>query len=153
MVNFGLSQVIGKKVAVGGKRKSDNNDTNQVYTYDERSKKWKQTLSVPPMTKARCSPYSYMHVPGVLSLQSALVACNNVMYMYTIHFDLSAVCISGYKISVTLGLVWDTTLHAIEILYCVLTFHMHQCIIIISLVHVIKFLLCLTAATESVDRP
>ena len=38
--------------------------TNDVYTYDERSKKWKQTI--PPMPTARRSP-------GILSLQSALI--------------------------------------------------------------------------------
>ena len=60
---FGLGQVNGKLVAVGG-RKSDSSTTNEVYTYDERSKKWKQTI--PPMPTTR-------HSPGVLSLQSALV--------------------------------------------------------------------------------
>ena len=60
---FGLGQVNGELVAVGG-QKSDSRSTNEVYTYDERSKKWKQTI--PPMPTAR-------HSPGVLSLQSALV--------------------------------------------------------------------------------
>ena len=61
---FGLGQVNGKLVAVGGRKKSDYSTTNEVYTYDERSRKWKQTI--PPMPTARYSP-------GVLSLQSALV--------------------------------------------------------------------------------
>ena len=39
-------------------------ETNEVYTYDERSRKWKQTIL--PMPTAR-------YFPGVLSLQSALV--------------------------------------------------------------------------------
>ena len=60
---FGLGQVNGKLVAVGGV-KGDYSETNDVYTYDERSRKWKQTI--PSMPTAR----SY---PGVLSLQSALV--------------------------------------------------------------------------------
>ena len=60
---FGLGQVNGKLVAVGGK-KDTGNVTNDVYTYDERPQKWKQTI--PPMPTARWSP-------GVLSLQSALV--------------------------------------------------------------------------------
>ena len=38
--------------------------TNEVYTYNERSRKWKQTI--PPMPTVRC-------FPSVLSLQSALV--------------------------------------------------------------------------------
>ena len=60
---FGLGQLNGKLVAVGGK-KSDYSPTNGVYAYDERSKKWKQTS--PPMPTARWSP-------SFLSLQSALV--------------------------------------------------------------------------------
>ena len=40
-----------------------------MYTYDERSKKWKQTI--PPMPTARRSP-------GVVSLQSALAAAGGV---------------------------------------------------------------------------
>ena len=39
-------------------------ESNEVYTYDEQAKSWKQTI--PPMPTAR-------HSPGVLSLQSALV--------------------------------------------------------------------------------
>ena len=66
---FGLGQVNGKLVAVGGDKKSDGRATNEVYTYDEQSKKWKQTI--PPMPTARCWP-------GVLSLQSALVAAGGV---------------------------------------------------------------------------
>ena len=61
---FGLGQVNGKLVAVGGWKKSDGRATNEVYTYDERSRKWKQTI--PSMPTARDSP-------GVLSLQSVLV--------------------------------------------------------------------------------
>ena len=61
VMRFGLGQVNDKPVAVGGRKKSI---TNNVYTYDEGSRKWKQTI--PPMPKARRSP-------GVLSLQSALV--------------------------------------------------------------------------------
>ena len=61
---FGLGQVNGKLVAVGGMKKSTGKETNDIYTNDERSRKWKQTI--PPMPTAR---YSL----GVLSLQSALV--------------------------------------------------------------------------------
>ena len=68
---FGLGQVNGKLVAVGGVR-SDFRTTNEVYTYDERSRKWKQTI--PPMPTAR-------YFAGILSLQSTLVVaggCNSV---------------------------------------------------------------------------
>ena len=62
---FGLGQVNGKLVAVGGRKKSNDTPTNEVFTYyDARSRKWKQTI--PSMPTAR-------HSPGVLSLQSALV--------------------------------------------------------------------------------
>ena len=40
---FGLGQVNGKLVAVGGVKK-DNKKTNDVHAYDERSQKWKQTI-------------------------------------------------------------------------------------------------------------
>ena len=60
---FGLGQVNGKLVAVGGVKKSVT-ISDEVYTYNEQSQKWKQTI--PPMPTAR-------HSPGVLSLQSALV--------------------------------------------------------------------------------
>ena len=66
---FGLGQVNGKLVAVGGVKESDGSSTNKVYTYDERLKKWKQTI--PPMRTARA-------LPGVLSLQSALVVADTV---------------------------------------------------------------------------
>ena len=61
---FGLGQVNSKLVAVGGWKKTTRNETNNVYIYDERSRKWKQTI--PPMPTARW-------VLSVLSLQSALV--------------------------------------------------------------------------------
>ena len=61
---YGLGQVNGKLVAVGGRKKSNGSTTNEVYIYNERSKKWKQTI--PPMPTARS-------FPGVLSLQSAIV--------------------------------------------------------------------------------
>ena len=55
---FGLGQINSKLVAVGG------TEGNEVYSYDETSRKWKQTIH--PMRTAR-------EHPGVLSLQSALV--------------------------------------------------------------------------------
>ena len=67
---FGLSQLNGKLVAVGGWKESVGGPTNEVYTYDENSKNWKQTI--PPMPTARDSL-------NVLSLQSALVAVGGVL--------------------------------------------------------------------------
>ena len=61
---FGLGQLNGKLVAVGGIKKSNNQRTDEVYTYDERSNEWKHTI--PPMPTARDNP-------GVLSLESAIL--------------------------------------------------------------------------------
>ena len=60
---FGLGEVNGKLVAIGGK-KSDGRRSNDVLTYTEKSRTWKQ--KIPPMPTAR-------HSFGVLSLQSALL--------------------------------------------------------------------------------
>ena len=50
---FGLGQVRGKLVTVGGMRKSDDEVTNEVYEFDEVTQSWKQ--SIPPMPTARHS--------------------------------------------------------------------------------------------------
>ena len=60
---FGLGQVVGELVAVGGLT-TYYKVTNDVYRFDERSRQWKQTAN--PMPTARW-------LPSVLSLQSALV--------------------------------------------------------------------------------
>ena len=59
---FGLGQVDGKLVAVGGLKK-DEEATNNVYALNF-VQKWK--LALPPMPTARC-------LPGVLSLQSTMI--------------------------------------------------------------------------------
>ena len=51
---FGLSQVRGKLVTVGGRKKSDGKVTNEVYEFDEVAHSWKQ--SIPPMPTARWFP-------------------------------------------------------------------------------------------------
>ena len=71
---FGLGQVNGKLVAVGGQNNSDDAETDEVYTHDERSRKWKQTI--PPMPTAR-------HSPGVLSLQSALIVAGGDISLFS----------------------------------------------------------------------
>ena len=61
---FGLGQINGKLVAVGGV-KEGKAPSNEIYTCsDERSQKWKPKF--PPMPTAR-------YGPGILSLQSALI--------------------------------------------------------------------------------
>ena len=72
---FGLGQVNGKLVAVGGE-KSGGQTSSEVYTYDERSRKWRQTI--PPMPTARDSL-------GVLSLQSALIVTGG--YTSSLYID------------------------------------------------------------------
>ena len=72
---FGLGQVRGKLVTVGGVRKSDGAVTNEVYEFDEVSQSWKQ--SIPPMPTAR-------NTPAVLSHHSTLtVAGGNTGPTYT----------------------------------------------------------------------
>ena len=60
---FGLGQVRGKLVTVGGRRKSDGKVTNEVYDLDEATHSWKQ--SIPPMPTSR-------HSLAVLSHHSTL---------------------------------------------------------------------------------
>ena len=61
---FGLGQVNGKLVAVGGEKSDDKQASNRVYTYGENVRKWKQTIPLMPTAR---------HSTGVLSLQSALL--------------------------------------------------------------------------------
>ena len=56
---FGLGQVRGKPVTVGGMKKSDGDITNEVYEFDEATQSWKQ--SIPPMPTARDSPAVLSH--------------------------------------------------------------------------------------------
>ena len=63
--SFGLGQVRGKVVTVGGIKKSDGEVTNEVYEFDEVTHSWKQ--SIPPMPTAR-------HALAVLSHHSTLTA-------------------------------------------------------------------------------
>ena len=56
---FGLGQVRGKLVTVGGIKKSDGEVTNEVYEFDEVTQSWKQ--SIPPMPTARWSPAVLSH--------------------------------------------------------------------------------------------
>ena len=80
---FGLGQVNGKLVAVGGHKKSTGNETDDVYMYDEQSQKWKQTI--PPMPTARRSP-------GVLNFHSALVVAGGttpyLQYYHTVAVEI-----------------------------------------------------------------
>ena len=59
--SFGLGQMNGKLVTVGGVKKEK---TNELHTFMEQKQKWKQTI--PPMPTPRNSP-------GVLSLPTSLI--------------------------------------------------------------------------------
>ena len=72
---FGLGQVHGELVAVGGLNLYQG--TNVVYTYDERSRRWKETI--PPIPTARS-------FPGVLSLQSALIVAGGATLSFPASF-------------------------------------------------------------------
>ena len=65
LIFFGLSQINGKLMAVGGRNKR-NEAANEV----PRTRRWKQTI--PPMPTARWSPV-------ILSLQSALVVAGGMV--------------------------------------------------------------------------
>ena len=56
---FGLGQVRGKLVTVGGRKKSDRKVTNEVYEFDEVAHSWK--LSILPMPTARWAPAVLSH--------------------------------------------------------------------------------------------
>ena len=72
---FGLGNINGKLVAVGGLRKGEDDvTTNEILTYDERARKWKQTI--PPMSTSR-------HSPSVLSLKIALLVAGGSDFGYT----------------------------------------------------------------------
>ena len=60
---FGLGQVRGKLVTVGGIKEFDYKTTNEVYEFDKVTQTWKP--SIPPMPTAR-------YAPAVLSHHSAL---------------------------------------------------------------------------------
>lgn len=62
--SYGIGQVSGKLVAIGGVKKMTNKETNDVFTFNEESSSWEQTS--PTMSMTRFSP-------GVLSHQSVLV--------------------------------------------------------------------------------
>lgn len=61
---FGLGEIGGKLVAVGGRRRNGDEIADVVYTFDECSLQWKQT--VPPMPTPRW-------LPGILSHKLALI--------------------------------------------------------------------------------
>ena len=79
---FGLGQVNGKLVTVGGQKKGPTeNQTNDVYTYDERSRKWKQTIPPMPIARAR-------FLSDISSLQSSLVVAGGATPYYSAKVEI-----------------------------------------------------------------
>ena len=70
---FGLGQVNGELVAIGGVKKSIDMPTNEVYIYDAGIDRWKQTISPMPTSRA---------FPGVLSLQSIVLVVGGLVELY-----------------------------------------------------------------------
>ena len=66
---YGLGQVCGELVVVGGQKISNGKGTNEIYTYDGKSHKWKWTI--PPMPTARWCI-------NILNLQSALAVAGGI---------------------------------------------------------------------------
>ena len=77
-VNYvGLGEVDGQLVAVGGESTTDGCASNNVYTYNEQSNEWNETI--PPMPTGRI-------FPGCLSLPSVLIVaggCCDLPLMHT----------------------------------------------------------------------
>ena len=67
---FGLGQLRGNLVTVGGRKKPDT-VTNDVYEFDEVTQSWKQ--SIPPMPTVRSSP-------AVLSCHCTLIVAGGIIY-------------------------------------------------------------------------
>ena len=96
---FGLGQVRGKLVTVGGRKKSDGKVTNEVYEFDEVTHSWKQ--SIPPMPTAR-------HSPAVLSHHSTLtVAGGNTGHGHTAVVEVFSKETSQWHTTEPLPFRWD----------------------------------------------
>ena len=67
---FGLGQLNGKLLAIGGRKKDNPVEVSETYMLDEKSKKWKR--AIPPMPTARSCPILF-------SVKQALVAAGGVI--------------------------------------------------------------------------
>ena len=95
---FGLGQVRGNLVTVGGRKKSDGKVTNEVYEFDEVAHSWKQ--SIPPMPTAR-------HSPAVLSHHSTLtVAGGNKGHGHTAVVEVFREETSQWHTTESLPFLW-----------------------------------------------
>ena len=96
---FGLGQVRGELVTVGGIKKSDGEVTNEVYEFEEVTRSWKP--SIPPMPTARWSP-------AVLSPHSTLtVAGGNTGHGRTAVVEVFREETSQWHTTEPLSFRWD----------------------------------------------
>ena len=96
---FGLGQVRGKLVTVGGRKHSDGKVTNEVYEFDEVAHSWKQ--SIPPMSTAR-------HSLAVLSHHSTLtVAGGTTGHRFTAVVEVFREETSQWHTTEPLPFRWD----------------------------------------------
>ena len=70
---FGLGQMNGELVAIGGMRKGSDIPTNEIYLYDASVERWKQTFISIPTSRA---------FPSILSLKSVLVVSGGLIDVY-----------------------------------------------------------------------
>ena len=67
---FGLGQLNGKLLAIGGRKKDTPMEISETYTFDDKSKKWKR--AIPPMPTARSCPI-------IFSVKQALVVAGGAI--------------------------------------------------------------------------
>lgn len=70
---FGLGEVNGELMAIGGVKKGADRPTNEVLTYDPRLQRWKQAFTPMPTSRA---------FPSILSLQLVLVVAGGLIELY-----------------------------------------------------------------------
>ena len=66
---FGLGQINGNLVAVGGKKDDTHKVSNEIYTFNEKSQKWKKAIASMPTAR---------YFPTTVSLPSALVVAGGL---------------------------------------------------------------------------
>ena len=67
---FGLGQLNGKLLAVGGRRKDASSEISETYTFDDKSKKWKRGIANMPTARS---------CPVILNIDAALIVAGGVI--------------------------------------------------------------------------
>ena len=71
---FGLGQINGELLAIGGVKRNAEEPTNEVYTYDAKVERWKQMIAA-TMPSARA-------FPSVMSVQLGLIVAGGLVELY-----------------------------------------------------------------------